>query len=148
MILNFEDSEWFGNGLIIQAVTRRTREPTSLEVLIVDDDPDALYTLDEIVQSCDCRTILAKDGYECLKVLEEKTPDLILLDIMMPVMDGFQTLKKIRSNKKWDNIPVFAVTAKAMIDDKGIIMKYGFDDYIFKPVNPGMLAFKLKKLLI
>jgi signal transduction histidine kinase/CheY-like chemotaxis protein len=127
--------------------TAAITEPAVLEVLIVDDDPDALYTLDEIVQSCDCKTILAKSGYDCLKILEEETPDLVLLDIMMPGMDGFQTLKKIRSNKKWDNIPVYAVTAKAMIEDKGIIMKYGFDDYIFKPVNAGMLVFKLKKLL-
>jgi signal transduction histidine kinase/DNA-binding response OmpR family regulator/HAMP domain-containing protein len=132
-----------GNGSSQYVVS----EKQSLEVLIVDDDPDALYTLDEIVQSCDCKTILAKDGLECLKVLEEKTPDLVLLDIMMPGMDGFQALKKIRSEKKWDNMPVFAVTAKAMIEDKGIIMKYGFDDYIFKPINAGMLAFKLKKLL-
>jgi signal transduction histidine kinase/DNA-binding response OmpR family regulator len=122
-------------------------EPVPLEVLIVDDDPDALYTLDEIVQSCDCKTLLAKDGYECLKILEEETPDIILLDIMMPGMDGFQTLKKIRSNRKWDNIPVYAVTAKAMIEDKGIIMKHGFDDYLFKPINAGILVFKLKKLL-
>jgi len=133
-----------GNG---KHTTAEVQDSTSLNVLIVDDDPDALYTLDEIVQSCDCRTVLAKNGYECLSCLEEKVPDLVLLDIMMPGMDGFQTLKKIRANRKWDNIPVYAVTAKAMLDDKGIIMKYGFDDYIFKPVNAGMLAFKLKKLL-
>jgi len=127
--------------------TDKNPVPEYLEVLIVDDDPDALYTINEIVQACDCKTILAKGGAECLGILEEKNPDLILLDIMMPEMDGFQTLKKIRESKKFGNIPVYAVTAKAMLEDKAVIMKQGFNDYLFKPVNAGILAFKLRKLL-
>ncbi len=119
----------------------------SLDVMIVDDDPDALYTLNEIVQSCRCNTLLASSGPECLNILDNQIPDLILLDIMMPEMDGFQTLRKIKENKQLANIPVYAVTAKAMLEDKAIIIKHGFDDYIFKPVNAGVLAFKLKKLL-
>jgi two-component system chemotaxis sensor kinase CheA len=117
------------------------------EVLIVDDDSDTLYTLDEIVQSCGCNTILAKGGKECLAALEQSTPDLILLDIMMPELDGFQTIKQIKLNKKWTDIPVFAVTAKAMKDDKDIILKYGFSDYIPKPVNPTIVSFKIHKLI-
>jgi signal transduction histidine kinase/CheY-like chemotaxis protein len=113
------------------------------EVLIVDDDPDTLFTIKEIVESCNCNTTLARSGMECLKALELKTPDLILLDIMMPVMDGFQTLKSIRSNPRWAQIPVFAVTAKAMIGDKEIILRHGFDDYIPKPVNPSLMSFKI-----
>ena len=82
--------------------------------MIVDDDPDTLFTIDEIVQSCECYTRLAKNGIECLKLLKEATPDLVLLDIMMPEMDGFQTIKHIRENEKWQNLTVFAITAKAM----------------------------------
>jgi CheY-like chemotaxis protein len=117
------------------------------EILIVDDDTDTLYTLDEIVQACNCNTVLAKSGKECLTALEQKTPDLILLDIMMPEMDGFQTLKQIKLNKKWSDIPVFAVTAKAMKSDKDIVLKQGFTDYIPKPVNPTILSFKIQKLI-
>jgi len=117
------------------------------EILIVDDDADTLYTLDEIVQACNCNTVLAKSGKECLAALEQKTPDLILLDIMMPEMDGFQTLKKIKLNKKWSDIPVFAVTAKAMKSDKDIVLNQGFTDYIPKPVNPTILSFKIQKLI-
>ncbi|MEJ2615395.1 MAG: response regulator, partial [Ignavibacteriaceae bacterium] len=105
------------------------------EVLIVDDEPEVLFTLRELVQACNCKTILAKNGIECLKVLEDKTPDLILLDIMMPEMDGFQTVKRIKENPKLKNIPVFAVSAKAMSEDKKIILKHGFEDFIPKPVN-------------
>ena len=117
------------------------------EVLIVDDDADTLYTLDEIVQGCNCNTVLAKSGKECLAALEQKTPDLILLDIMMPEMDGFQTLKQLKLNKKWSDIPVFAVTAKAMKNDKDIVLKQGFTDYIPKPVNPTIVSFKIQKLI-
>jgi CheY-like chemotaxis protein len=117
------------------------------EVLIVDDDSDTLYTLDEIVQACGCNTMLAKNGKECLAALEQKTPDLVLLDIMMPEMDGFQTIKHIRGNEKWADLPVFAVTAKAMKDDKDIVLKQGFTDYIPKPVNPTIVSFKIQKLI-
>jgi signal transduction histidine kinase/DNA-binding response OmpR family regulator/methyl-accepting chemotaxis protein len=116
------------------------------EVLIVDDDPDTLFTLNEIVSSCNCNTVMVKSGRECLKILETRIPELILLDIMMPDMDGFQTLKRIRQNKAWRNIPVFAVTAKAMVEDKEIILKHGFDDYISKPVNSASMAFKIERL--
>ena len=116
------------------------------EVLIVDDDPDTLFTISEIVQACGCKTTLAKNGIECIKSLEQRMPDLILLDIMMPEMDGFQTINVIKKNSKWTNIPVFAVTAKAMLEDKEVIFKHGFDDYIAKPVNSGVMAFKIERL--
>ncbi len=116
------------------------------EVLIVDDDPDTLFTLNEIVTACNCSTIMVKGGKECLEVLSEQIPDLILLDIMMPEMDGFQTLKRIKQNTAWQNIPIFAVTAKAMVEDREIILKHGFDDYISKPVNSALIAFKIERL--
>ncbi|MEJ2505565.1 MAG: response regulator, partial [Ignavibacteriaceae bacterium] len=108
-------------------------------VLIVDDDPATLFTIDEMVQGCNCNTILAKNGAECLETLNSNIPDLILLDIMMPVMDGFQTINKIRTNARLRDIPVFAVTARAMADDKEIILKHGFNDYIPKPVNSSII---------
>ncbi len=116
------------------------------DVLIVDDDPDTLFTLNEIVTSCNCNTTMVKGGKECLEALGTKIPDLILLDIMMPGMDGFQTLNRIRQNNLWRNIPVFAVTAKAMVEDKEIILRHGFDDYISKPVNSASMAFKIERL--
>lgn len=116
------------------------------EVLIVDDDADTLFTLNEMVQATGCRTHLAKSGIECLKILEHVKPDLILLDIMMPEMDGFQTLKNIRANNELAEIPVFAVTAKAMAGDKEVILKYGFNDYIPKPVNTNIISSKIGQL--
>ncbi len=116
------------------------------EILVVDDDPDALFTISEIIGACGYKTIMANGGVECLDILERSTPDLIFLDIMMPKLDGFQVLKKIKKISRLANIPVFAVTAKAMSGDKDIILKNGFDDYIAKPVNAGIMAFKIEKI--
>lgn len=118
------------------------------EIVIVDDDPDTLFTINEIVRSLNFKTKLARSGMECLQILKKQTPDLILLDIMMPVMDGFQTLKNIRANDNWKSIPVYAVTAKAMTGDKEIIIKSGFNDYIPKPVNSAIISFKIEQLLL
>jgi signal transduction histidine kinase/CheY-like chemotaxis protein/HAMP domain-containing protein len=125
----------------------KVEQSLGIEVLIVDDDPDTLFTLDEIVQSCKCNTVLAKNGKECLEILERKIPDLVLMDIIMPEMDGFQTIKQIRKNKKWADLPVFAVTAQAMKEDNEIILKHGFSDYVPKPVNPSIVSAKIQKLI-
>jgi two-component system chemotaxis sensor kinase CheA len=117
-------------------------------VLVVDDDPDTLFTINEILESCNCKTYLVKGGKECLNILEQITPDIILLDIMMPEMDGFQTINKIRMYPKWEHIPIFAVTAKAMLEDKEVILRNGFDDYVPKPINAAILSMKIKKVFM
>ncbi len=126
--------------------TQKDKKTYLGEVLIVDDDPDTLFTINEIVEASGCKTVLAKNGLEALNILEQRMPDLILMDIMMPVMDGFQAIKKIRENPVWSQITVFAVTAKAMQEDKEVILKHGFDDFIPKPVNQNVMSFKIKKL--
>jgi signal transduction histidine kinase/DNA-binding response OmpR family regulator/HAMP domain-containing protein len=118
------------------------------QVLIVDDDPDTLFTINEILESCNCKTYLVKGGKECLNMLEQVIPDVILLDIMMPDMDGFQTINKIKMHPKWTHIPIFAVTAKAMLEDKEVILRNGFDDYVTKPINAGILSMKIKKIFM
>jgi len=136
------------NGNNGHTKTEPVEEPENLaRVMIVDDDPETLFTINEIVRACGCSTYLAKNGIECLKLLEEVTPDLVLLDIMMPDMDGFQTIKNIRKNEKWQDLTVFAVTAKAMSDDREIILKQGFNDFVPKPVNATSLSIKIKQLI-
>src|SRR5690606_26009658 len=112
-ISSSENTIGMAEAEIVEEEAEETEENKNYqgEILIVDDDPDTLFTINEIVQACNCKTILANSGIECLNILETKTPDIILLDIMMPEMDGFQTLKRIKENKRLANIPVFAVTA-------------------------------------
>lgn len=112
-------------------------------ILVVDDDSDSLFTLTEILNTYGFRNTVARSGIECLKILENVTPDLILLDIMMPEMDGFQTIKKIKSNNRLNSIKIFAVTAKAMENARDVIANSGFDDCVFKPVNPVELIHKI-----
>ena len=144
--IDYKDVEEESEEEITEAEEIKDENEYKGKVLLVDDDPDTLFTVNEIVQSCQCKTALANSGEECIVELANEIPDLILLDIMMPGMDGFQTLKKIKENPEWANIPVYAVTAKAMVGDREIIIKHGFDDYIPKPVNAVIMAFKIEKL--
>jgi CheY-like chemotaxis protein len=131
----------------LSEIQSNTNENAELDIMIVDDDPNTLFTLADIVQSYHCNPIVAHSGKECLELLEIKTPDLIFLDIIMPEMDGFKTISRIKDNKKWSDIPVFAVTAKAMKEDNEIILKHGFTDYIPKPVNPAFVQYKIQSLI-
>ncbi|PKL82002.1 MAG: hypothetical protein CVV24_12380 [Ignavibacteriae bacterium HGW-Ignavibacteriae-3] len=134
--------------IIYSAEPTRTKDgrikPT---ILIVDDDNDALFTIGEYIKEMDCDTIFAHNGMECLLMLNHLEPDLILLDIMMPQMDGFETIKRIRADKKVSHIPVIALTAYAMLDNKNIIENNGFDDLVTKPINSQALASKLEMFL-
>ncbi|MBS3946242.1 MAG: response regulator, partial [Melioribacter sp.] len=112
-------------------------------VLIVDDDPDTLFTIGEIVKEMNYDTIFAHNGMECLVMLNHIKPDLILLDIMMPQMDGFETIKRIRSDSRFSSIPVIALTAYAMLDNKNVVTKNGFNDLVTKPVNSTLLDSKI-----
>lgn len=115
--------------------------------MVVDDNNDTLYTIGEILKDLGYETIFASNGVECLTILNTRIPDIILLDIMMPQMDGFQTIKRIKAESKYSTIPVIALTAYAMLDNKGIIERNGFNDLITKPVNTIELETKIKKYL-
>lgn len=112
-------------------------------ILIVDDDPDTLFTIGEFVKELNYETVYAHNGTECLLMLNHINPDLILLDIMMPQMDGFETVKRIRSDNRVSSIPVIALTAYAMLDNKEVVTKNGFNDLVTKPINSSLLATKI-----
>ena len=117
------------------------------KVLVVDDDSDTLFTVGEIIKNLGYETVFAKNGVECLLTLNHLKPDLILLDIMMPKMDGFETIKEIKRLENRKDVPVVALTAYAMLDDKDIIQRNGFNDIITKPVNTAELSIKIRKVL-
>jgi signal transduction histidine kinase/CheY-like chemotaxis protein len=118
------------------------------KILVVDDDNDTLFTVGEILQNLGYETIFATNGVECLNNLEIAIPDLVLLDIMMPKMDGFETIKKIRSIPAYSNLLVIALTAHAMLDDKYIIENSGFDDLITKPIDSSTIRLKINQALM
>ncbi|MFH7005604.1 response regulator [Flavobacterium bizetiae] len=115
------------------------------KVLIVDDDVRNIYSLTKALEVFKMNVITAFDGKEAIKVLSEHPDtDVVLLDMMMPNMDGYETAEKIRSNPKFLNLPVIAVTAKAMTGDREKCIKAGASDYITKPVDIDQLLSLLR----
>ncbi|CAD5340510.1 Sensor histidine kinase RcsC [Flavobacterium bizetiae] len=115
------------------------------KVLIVDDDVRNIYSLTKALEVFKMNVITAFDGKEAIKILSEHPDtDVVLLDMMMPNMDGYETAEKIRSNPKFLNLPVIAVTAKAMTGDREKCIKAGASDYITKPVDIDQLLSLLR----
>ena len=114
-------------------------------VLVVDDDVRNIYSLTKALEVLKMNVITAIDGKEGLKVLEENPQtDVVLLDMMMPNMDGYETASRIRANAKYKNLPVIAVTAKAMTGDREKCINAGASDYITKPVDVDQLLSLLR----
>jgi signal transduction histidine kinase/DNA-binding response OmpR family regulator/CHASE3 domain sensor protein len=115
------------------------------KVLIVDDDVRNIYSLTKALEVFKMNVITAFDGKEAIKILEEHPDtDIVLLDMMMPNMDGYETAEKIRSIPKFLNLPLIAVTAKAMTGDREKCIKAGASDYITKPVDIDQLLSLLR----
>ena len=114
-------------------------------VLIADDDVRNIFSLSKALENYKMNVITALDGKEAYQKLQENpTIDVVLLDMMMPQMDGYETAKKIRENYQWKNLPVIAVTAKAMTGDREKCIQAGASDYITKPVDIDQLMSLLR----
>lgn len=123
-------------------------ELTKKVILVIDDTPDNLFLVTNLLK--DLYTIkVANNGEKALKFLDETpvTPDLILLDIMMPVLNGYDVLKKIKENQKLQNIPVVFLTAKSSVEDEKLGFDLGANDYITKPISPPILLSRVKTQL-
>ncbi|MNI28344.1 Polar-differentiation response regulator DivK [compost metagenome] len=108
----------------------------SKTVLLADDDMRNIFALSTAFESYDMNIEIANNGQEALDILARNEHiDLVLMDIMMPVMDGYEAIEKIRENKKFSNLPIIAVTAKAMKGDREKTIAVGANDYISKPVD-------------
>jgi len=112
-------------------------------ILIVDDEPFNIDYLEQELEDLDCDTVSASNGQEALEQVAVEAPDVILLDIMMPEMDGFQVLAHLKADKTWRDIPVIVISA---LDDMNHIVKgveMGAEDYLPKPFDPVLLKARI-----
>jgi len=127
-----------------QAEKEQEKMPT---VLVVDDNQQNLELLQAYLEDVDCQTTPAHDGPEALKIIAKSPPDLILLDVMMPKMSGFEVCKRIKNDPQTSDIPVIMVTALNEFGDIERGIDSGTDDFLSKPVNKLELITRVKTML-
>jgi CheY-like chemotaxis protein len=114
-------------------------------VLVVDDDARNIFALTSLLENQEMAVISATNGRSAIDILH-KTPDvsMVLMDIMMPEMDGYETIREIRRHQRFRTLPILALTAKAMKGDREKCLDAGASDYIAKPVNTDQLLSLLR----
>ena len=117
------------------------------KVLIVDDEPFNIEVLEQALDGTDYQVVSSANGQEAWEKIQSEQPDLILLDLMMPVMDGFAVLAKVKENSMLRDIPIIIVSAEH--DSKSVVkgIKQGAEDYLTKPVDTAQFLKKVKEFL-
>jgi twitching motility two-component system response regulator PilH len=116
------------------------------KVLIVDDSPTERHVLTEILQKAGFSVVIAESGEQAIEVSRQEVPDLILMDVVMPGMNGYQATRTITRDEITRHIPVFMCTSKGQETDKIWGMRQGARDYLVKPIDGAMLLGKISAL--
>ncbi|MEN9572941.1 MAG: hypothetical protein RL514_796 [Verrucomicrobiota bacterium] len=117
------------------------------KILVVDDEPDAVELIEFNLKSAGFEVVTAADGAEALKKARASLPDLIVLDLMLPEVDGLEVCKLLRRDTATAGIPILMLTAKAAEIDRVLGLELGADDYVTKPFSPRELMLRIKGLL-
>lgn len=117
------------------------------KILVVEDNPDNRILITDVLTSLDYETVVAIDGEEGVQMATDEVPDLILMDLSLPKMDGWTATRQIKSNPDLSHIPIIALTAHAMVGDRERALEAGCDDYISKPIDLRELANKLQEYI-
>ena len=116
-------------------------------ILVAEDDPNSRKLLDFRLKSVGHEVIFAVDGGEALEMVTKEKPELVLLDIIMPVMNGFQVLRKLKSQEETKNIPVIMLTSKVQEKDIVVGLEAGAADYVTKPFSFAELIARVNRAL-
>ena len=117
------------------------------KILVVDDNWVSRELVREVLEDSEQKVLEADNGEEALDMILNEEPDVVLLDIQLPVFDGYEVLRRIRSDRRFDELPVIALSAYAMRQDYEKALARGFDAYITKPIDAAALRIKIKKIL-
>jgi DNA-binding response OmpR family regulator len=117
------------------------------KILVVDDEEDIATALAIRLKAMGFDVLLAHDGMTALTKAREENPDLILLDVMLPKLDGYKVCRMLKFDEKYRHIPIIMLTAKALDSDMKMGAEVGADAYLAKPFNPTALTSKIKELL-
>jgi two-component system phosphate regulon response regulator PhoB len=124
-----------------------TKARVTPKILVVDDEPDAVELIEFNLKAAGYEVVCAADGAEALKKTRTYLPDLIVLDVMLPEVDGLEVCKLLRRDPVTASIPILMLTAKAAEIDRVLGLELGADDYMTKPFSPRELALRIKSLL-
>ncbi len=122
-------------------------EEKKYKILVVDDEPDVLSLLNLMLASQGYHVVSASDGQEALEKARNAVPDLILLDVMLPRLDGYKVARMLKFDENFRHIPIIMITAKVQEKDRQTGMEMGVDDYITKPFDTAALLEKVKAIL-
>jgi two-component system, OmpR family, response regulator len=121
------------------SVSGNTQSSPEARLLVVDDEPNIRELLSASLRYAGFEVATAADGQQALALADTFRPDLLVLDVMMPGLDGFDTMRIVRQLEGYKSVPIVAVTAKAMVGDREKCIEAGASDYIAKPVNVDVL---------
>jgi two-component system phosphate regulon response regulator PhoB len=116
-------------------------------ILVVEDEADILQLVDHNLKLADFHVLTAQDGYEALSLAKKHLPQLVILDLMLPGLDGFEVCKELKRSPTTKNIPVLMLTARGEEVDRIVGLELGADDYVVKPFSPRELVLRVRAIL-
>jgi len=116
-------------------------------ILIIEDDPPSMELVRYLLEAAGHTTLCAADGGAGVRLALDELPDLVLCDLQMPVMNGYQVAQSLREYPAWRQVPIIAVTAFSMPGDRERALASGFNEHISKPISPGLFVAQVETLL-
>lgn len=119
----------------------------SARILVIEDNAANMELMTYLLQAFGCVTLTARDGIEGIEAAARERPDLIVCDLQLPLVSGYDVARQLKADPALRGIPLVAVTALAMVDDRGKALAAGFDGYISKPIAPETFAQQVRAFL-
>jgi len=144
---NLVNCEEIGTAKIWYLKTGWKKNKKKIKVLVADDDPNVINIIRYSIDLNQFEILEATNGKEVLGMVFAESPDILVLDIMMPEMDGYRVCEELKKHDSTKNLPILILSAKASVDDKLNAMRLGIDDYMIKPFDPREVEARIKMRL-